>query len=71
MNNVIISQPRTIDTILLEDQHKFNAYITIGLEEKNDFYVLIEFANLDSDSFKTVAELSKMTKALKINSEVP
>jgi hypothetical protein len=70
MKDVIISHPRQEDNILLEGEYEFPVYITIGLEEHNDFYVRIEFIHLDEEKYKIAALLAKEEKALSITSDL-
>ena len=68
--DIVITHERIKDTITLEGEYTFSVYITIGLEKSTDFYVEIEFLDLTKDSTLTVARLSKLSKALLIDSEL-
>ena len=70
MTDPIISQERILDRIILEDNFNYSVYTTIGLTEYNDFYVKLEFNDLDFESYKTVVSLYKLPKALKIYSDI-
>jgi hypothetical protein len=70
MRDIIISVERTLDTIIIENEHEFAGYITIGLEEKNDFYLKIEFTDLDLTKIELLNKLFHIPKALKIESKI-
>jgi len=70
MENVIIAIDRKADTVTIENDCKLSTFITIGLVEGNDFYLKLEFENLEKDDFITLTKLFKAKKALKIESEI-
>jgi hypothetical protein len=70
MQDVIISKEKILDSIVLEGEYEYSAYITIGLNKTTDFYVSLVFTNLNEVSFKKLAELSQLSQALKIESSV-
>jgi len=70
MKDPIISQERILDRITLEDNFNYSVYTTIGLTEHNDFYVKLEFNDLDEESYKSVISLYNLPKELKIQSQV-
>lgn len=68
--DTVISVESKRDSILLENEFECSAYITIGLADKGDFYVKLEFADLDANLFDNLLKLSVAPKEIKISSEV-
>ena len=68
MTSPVITIENEFDTIKLEDEYEFTAYISIGLAQKGDFYVKLDFVNLDRLSFGLVNSLYLLNKALSIES---
>jgi hypothetical protein len=70
MEDVIISQPRTLDTILLDGKHSLTAYITIGLIKSGHFRIYLDFENFDKESLDYLFELYLPVRALPITSKI-
>lgn len=70
MKDIIISIERALDTITIENENEFSGYITIGIVKGNDFYLKIEFLNLDTAKLQLLNNLFNMPKALKIESKI-
>lgn len=70
MKEIIISVERTLDNITFENEHDFSGYITIGLDSNNDFYVKIEFTDLDLQKIDLLNRLFHLPKALKVTSKI-
>jgi hypothetical protein len=70
MEDVIISQERTLTTIVLEGKYSYAAYITIGLVKSGHFRVFIEFDNVDLATLKELHRLYLPVKALKIKCRI-
>lgn len=70
MRDIIISIERVLDTVIIENEHEFSAYITIGIVEGNDFYVKLDFIDLNETTFDTLNNLFHIKKALKIESKI-
>ncbi|WP_268848128.1 hypothetical protein [Flavobacterium aestivum] len=70
MKDVIISIERTLDTIIIETEHEFSGYITIGIVKGDDFYVKLEFTDLDTTKVSLLNKLFHLPKALKIESKI-
>ena len=70
MEDVVVSQQRTLDNIILEKEYKHSVYITIGLIKGGDFRIILEFNDVDIDSLKKLNELFNLSKALEITSDI-
>ena len=70
MKEPVITHKRINDDITLEGKYRFNAYLTIGLDELGDFYLEIEFKDLSTEKFKILANLAKLPRRLQINSSL-
>jgi isocitrate dehydrogenase len=70
MKEPVIVVSNVPDKIELDGNHNFNCNMTIGLEEKGDFYLFIEFKDLTMGELTVLAELSKARKAIAIKSDV-
>ena len=70
MEDVIISQPRTLDTILLDGKHSLTAYITIGLIKSGHFRIYLDFENLEIEDVKYLHKLYEPIRALPITSKI-
>jgi len=70
MKDPVITHRKVADKIKLEGQYYFTANVTIGLADGGDFYLEIDFTNLIESDLKILAELSKLQRELKINSDL-
>ena len=70
MQEMVISQPRTFDQVVLEGRNKYSAYITIGLYTIGTFHVRLEFINLDVQGLKSILQLFNLSKSLRVESYV-
>ena len=66
----VITHERVLDHIIIEDRYEYSTYTTIGLANHGDFYIKLEFIDLDSNSITDVAKLYKAAKALKFHSNL-
>jgi hypothetical protein len=70
MEDVIISQERTLDKILIDGEHSFSAYITVGLIKNGHFRIFLDFENLDLETLESLRKLYMPIKAFQIKSEL-
>lgn len=70
MKEPVIAYSKVSDTIQLEGVYNFPALVTIGLAEGGDFYLVLEFLDLNINDFKILAHFCKLPRALKINSKL-
>lgn len=70
MKEPIIVVTKAPDQIVLEGILHFQCAMTLGLADKGDFYLVIEFNNLTMEELKLLAQLTKLPKALSIKSKV-
>jgi len=68
--DTIITHEHVPDQIVIEDTYKYSTYITIGLTNGGDFYVKLDFIDLDLNTISEVANLYKLKKALKFHSNL-
>lgn len=70
MTNISFPGERYRDKITLDDKvDQYSVYITITGDAKHDFNIKLEFRNLNSQALKKLAEYTKLSRAIKINSE--
>ena len=69
-NDPILAHERVLDNVTIEDTHNYSVYTTIGLREFGNFYIKLEFKNLDSSSIVEVDTLFNLNKALKFSSDL-
>jgi hypothetical protein len=67
--DTVITHSRISDHITIEDK-QYSVYTTLGLTNKDDFYVQIEFIDLDQNSLVEVISLYKIPKALTFSSDL-
>ncbi len=65
----IISTERIKDKVIIENQ-EFSAYISIGVASTTDFYVKLEFFDLNMTTLPIAAKLCQLPHRLKITSDV-
>ena len=70
MKEPIIIKTEVITKIRLEEKYDFKVKMTIGLAESGDFFLIIDFLDLDMDDIKTLTYLGKLQRRLSIRSEV-
>lgn len=70
MEDIIISQPRTLDNITIDGEHQYAAYITIGLVKSCHFRIFLEFDVFDEATVKKLYQLYRPVKPVRIQSEV-
>lgn len=58
------------DVVQIEDSQKYLANITLGLSDGEDFYLKIDFKNLNLEDFKLLTELGNLPRRLKFSSEL-
>lgn len=66
----ILAHEGVIDSITIEDTCNYSVYITIGLQQFNNFYIKLEFRNLDLYSFVEVYNLYNLNRTLKFSSDL-
>ena len=59
-----------LDKVCLENTDKFDAFVTIGLEESGDYHVKIDFQNLSQSQFKKLVQYSKLNRRLEFSSDI-
>ena len=67
--DTVITYNRILDHITIEDK-QYSAYTTLGLTKQEDFYVQIEFVDLDLNSLAEVVNLYKIPEALAFSSDL-
>ena len=70
MEDVIISQERTLDKILIDGKHSYSAFITVGLVKSGHFRIFLDFENIDIETVKSLHKLYLPVKALQIKSKL-
>ena len=58
------------DIVTIEDIYKYSANITLGLDDRNDFYIVINFKNLNEEDSKILLELFNQPNRLKFKSKL-
>jgi len=69
MKEPVIVHSNIRSKIKLEGDYDYDVLLTIGLADKGDFYLVIDFPDLTPENFKTLTDLGKMPKSLAIQSE--
>ena len=64
----IITYERILDEIVLEREYQYSVYTTLGLTPQEDYYIKLDFINLDDKTIVDVANLYKQRKALQFSS---
>jgi hypothetical protein len=67
--DIIITHNRIPDRVSIEG-NEYSAYITLGLDKHEDYYIKIEFVQLDQYSFKIINKLSIEPRALTFTSNI-
>lgn len=58
------------DKVKIEQTESFNVNLTLGLDEMGDYYLQIDFKDLNEIQFKKLVELSKFNRRLELDSEI-
>jgi len=68
--DIVFSIINESDSILLDEQYKFEVIISVGIERSRDYYLKLEFNNQPQEKLLLLASLSKQAKAFKLQSEL-
>ncbi|TMI85587.1 MAG: hypothetical protein E6H10_03040 [Bacteroidetes bacterium] len=69
-DDIILAQEQIFDRVILEGKYQYDALITIARTKQNACWVILEFDNLCLADFIRLSELSKLSKAIKIRSDI-
>ncbi|MFA6151045.1 MAG: hypothetical protein WC716_06985 [Chitinophagaceae bacterium] len=69
-NDVVMSIENVWAEVSIEDEHHFQAYLSIGLAPYGDFFVEIKFEDLTMDGMAYLAKLSRLPQRIKIGSSL-
>jgi hypothetical protein len=69
-NEPVIVFENIKDIVQIEDVYEYSVDLTLGLDEGNDFYLLIKFKDLSENDYKTLVELWKQPNRLKFSSKL-
>ena len=58
------------DIVQIEDIYKYEANLTLGLSEGNDFYLKIDFKNLNKEDYEILTKLWEQPNRLKFSSKL-
>lgn len=58
------------DIVQIEDIYEYSVNLTLGLSDGNDFYLLIDFKNLNQEDYKILTELWEQPNRLKFSSKL-
>ena len=58
------------DKVVIEDIHEYLVDLTLGLADGNDFYLMINFKNLDNENYKILTSLFQQPNRLKFSSKL-
>jgi len=70
MNTPVIAYENVQGNVVLEGEYKYSSNMTIGLSDGGDFYLKIIFRNLDINDFEVLANLGKLQRRLKMESDL-
>ena len=66
----VIVYEKKSDIVYIEDKLQYSVDLTLGLCEGNDFYLKLDFKNLDLKNYNLLTELANLPRAIKFNSDL-
>ncbi len=70
MNDFITSHERVLDKVKIDEIYEYSVFTTLGIAKEGDYYIKLEFIDINFDDLRELISLYKLPRELKFSSEL-